>query len=297
MTDGGDEQGEGWSALTRGRAFIVAAAVLWSLSGVLTKSLALDPPAIAFYRSLFAGLALVPFVPRERRVVLPGMLLLGLTFGAMTGLYIAAIKATTAANAIILQYTATFWMIPASALLLHERPDRRSMIGVALACLGIGLIVAYGGGGRPGESRGIALGLASGLMYALVAVGMRKFRMIDPTWLSAFNNLGAALTLGAWIGATTGPITVPTAGQAAFLLAFGVIQMAIPYALFARGLQVVRAPEAGLLGLIEPILNPIWVAIAVGERPTPATVVGGLFLLSGVAVRYVPWGPGARSAS
>lgn len=69
--------------------------------------------------------------------MVPGALM----FGAMTGLYIAAVKATTDANAILLQYTAAFWLIPASASILRELPDRRSVFGIALAMVGIISIV------------------------------------------------------------------------------------------------------------------------------------------------------------
>ena len=65
---------------------------------------------------------------------------------------------------------------------------------------------------------------------------------------------------------------MPTGTQLGVLVAFGVIQMAIPYALFARGLRAVGAPEAGLIALAEPILNPLWVGLAQGERPAPATM-------------------------
>jgi drug/metabolite transporter (DMT)-like permease len=50
----------------------------------------------------------------------------------------------------------------------------------------------------------------------------------------------------------------------------------------------VSAPEAGLVSLIEPLLNPIWVILAIGEYPARETWVGGAFLLAGVAVRYLP---------
>ena len=66
------------------------------------------------------------------------------------------------------------------------------------------------------------------------------------------------------------------------------IQMAIPYILFARGLRTLGAPEASLLALLEPALNPVLVLLVTGERPAGATIVGGLFLLSGVACRYWP---------
>ena len=133
---------EGGDLVARGRRDVLAAAVLWSLSGVVTKSLDLDGLSIAFYRGLFAGMALMPFVPRSRWAFRPALVPLGLAFGAMTGLYIAAVKATTAANAIFLQCSATFWTVPLSALLLRERPDRRSLIGIALATVGIAAIVS-----------------------------------------------------------------------------------------------------------------------------------------------------------
>jgi DME family drug/metabolite transporter len=271
-----------------GRRYVLAAALLWSLGGVFAKSLELDGLTIALYRGLFAGLALLPFVPRRHRVFRPALLPLGLCFGAMTGLYIAAIKATTAANAIYLQCTATFWTIPLSAWLLAERPDRRSVGGACLATVGIAAIVLYGYDGRPDEWMGVAMGLASGLAYAGVVIGLRGLRGLDPAWLSAINNLLGAAALGAWLVLARGRIVWPGVMPGLALLAFGIIQMAIPYVLFARGLRDVGAPEASLIALVEPVLSPLWVFLATGERPAPATFVGGLFLLSGVAFRYAP---------
>lgn len=272
----------------RGRWFVLAAAVLWSVSGAITKSIDLDGQTIAFYRGLFAGLVLVPFVPRGKRVFRPAMIPLGLVFGAMTGFYLASMKATTAANAICLQYTATFWVVPLAYLFLGERPDRRSAAGIAFALVGIAVIVRYGHSGRDDEWKGILLGLASGVAYAGVAIGMRGLRELNPIWLSAVNNLSGSLALLAWMTVTHGLPVVPTAPQALALVAFGTVQMAIPYALFARGLREVNAAEAGLISLAEPILNPLWVFLVAHERPSPPTLLGGAFLLAGIALRYLP---------
>jgi drug/metabolite transporter (DMT)-like permease len=259
------------------------------LSGVITKSLPLDPLTIAVYRGLFAGLALLPFVRPRKWVVRPVMLPLGLIFGAMTACYLAAVKATTAANAIFLQYTATFWVVPLGMIFLRERPDRHARVGIALAMLGIALIVGWGYDGRPDEWRGIALGVASGLGFAAVATGMRGLRSLDPIWLSAVYNLLGAVALGSWMVAGGRAMELPSAAQTLFLCGFGVIQMAVPYVLFARGLRDISTAEAGLIALIEPILNPIWVVLAVGERPAAPTLMGGLLLLGGLAYRYWPW--------
>ncbi len=91
------------------------AALLWSLGGVLAKEIPLSGGALAFYRSLIAGLVLWPLAPRGSRVVRPAMIPLALVLGAMVGLYLASVKATTAANAIYLQCSAIFWTIPLSA--------------------------------------------------------------------------------------------------------------------------------------------------------------------------------------
>ena len=284
----------------RGRWYVLGAGVFWSLSGVLTKSLPLDPLTIALFRGLFAGLALIPFVPARHQVFRPVMIPLGLAFGAMTAAYLGAVKLTTAANAIYLQYTATFWMVPLGMLFLGERPARRALVGIALAMLGIAVIVGWGYDGRPNEWKGVALGLASGLGFALVATGMRGLRDLDPVWLSAVYNLLGAAALGLWMGVSGQKITCPTAAQGAVLLVFGVVQMALPYVLFARGLREVGTAEAGLIALVEPILNPIWVVLVVGERPAIPTLIGGLFLLGGVAYRYWPMrikqGLGAQEA-
>jgi drug/metabolite transporter (DMT)-like permease len=274
-----------------GRKCILAAAALWSLGGVMTRALGdLDGPTIALYRGIFAGLALLPLVPCSRWSFRPGMIPLVVVFGGMTGLFITAITQTTAANAIFLQYSSAVWTIPLSLLLLRERPDRRDLMGSAVAAVGIGLIVLLNRGlGGPNDRLGIGLALGSGLCYAAVAVGIRVLRSADPIWLSVVNNLGGGLVLGAGLLVFRGSIPVPTAGQLAVLLVFGLVQMAIPYALFARGLREVSAPEAGLISLVEPVLSPLWVLVFFGEVPEASTWLGGALLLAGVALRYAPW--------
>jgi drug/metabolite transporter (DMT)-like permease len=198
------------------------------------------------------------------------------------------VKITTAANAIFLQCTSILWAVPLSAIFLGERPDRRARISIALVVLGIVSIVGWGYDGRPREWQGIVLGLASGLIYSVVAVSLRGLRELDPMWLSAALNLGGTAALGLWAWLSGQGLSSPNVVQILVLIAFGVFQMAIPYALFARGLREIGAPEASLISLVEPILNPTWVLLFVHERPADPTVIGGLFLLAGLAYRYWP---------
>lgn len=276
--------------LLLGRLCVIGAALLWSLGGLAGKAIPLDGWSIAFYRGLFAGLALLPLVRRENVVFKPAMAPLMLSFALMCGLYLAAVKATTAANAIYLQCTGTFWMIPLGWWLLRESPDRRSVIGVGLAIVGVLYIVVMGRDDDPrsADTLGIVLGLCSGLAYAGVVVGLRRLRGLDPTWLSAVNNLGSGLLIGAWLLVSGAGIPVPPPLVLLALALFGIVQMAIPYVLMSRGLRVVPAAEAGLLALLEPALSPLWVWLALGETPKPATLVGGAFLLAGILARMLP---------
>lgn len=277
-------------ALMRGRLLIITAAVLWSISGVATKLIDLDPLAIAFYRSLFGGLALLPLTARGHRKLQPSMLPLWLVFGAMTGVYIASVKLTSAANAIFLQCGATVWLVPIGYWFLKEKTSTRGLISTAIAGVGVVIIVTMGyDPRRPGEFLGILLGLASGIAYAIVVASFRWFRQLDSTWLSATNNIGGSLVIATVILVTKGTIPIPPWPVLLGLIAFGIVQMAIPYAIFARGLKTLPAAEAGLLGLLEPILNPIWVLLFVGERPLDATLCGGAIFVAAVAFRYLPF--------
>lgn len=284
-----------------GRLQVIAAAVFWSLSGPIAKVLTVDFTVMAFYRGLFAGLALLPFVPAEGRRFRPLFIPLCVIFGIMTLLYLASIHYTTAANAIFLQFTSVFWLIPLAIVFLKEKPEPRAWLGAGLAGAGVLGIVLFGEK-TSREWLGIGLGLGSAIGYSLAVIAMRKLRDLNPFWLAGIANLGGALTLAVWFAIAKGGVPVPGVKMLLALCGFGVIQMAIPYMLFARALKSLDAPEAGLLSLLEPILNPIWVYLAVGEKPSVSTLIGGAFLLSGVLCRYAPFpvraqDPGAGSSA
>ncbi len=67
----------------------------------------------------------------------------------------------------------------------------------------------------------------------------------------------------------------------------GILQIGIPYILFTRGIKFVRALDASLIAMLEPVLNPVWVFLFVGESPSLYTVTGGLIILAAVALQSV----------
>ncbi len=277
----------------RGRLCILTAAVLWSLGGPLAKAIALPGPTMACLRVLFAALVLVPLLRRRSVSYRPAMLGMVACFATMNVCYVTAITLTSAANAIFLQYTAPAWMFLASVLWLREPVDRKSLVSLCAAMAGILAIVV---GGWERDALGIALALAAGATYGGVAVFLRVLRGENPVWLTVLNHAAGGLVLLPVILAVPAwsPLEL-SAGQFAALALFGAVQMAIPYVLFSRGLSVVSAQEAGVIALVEPVLNPVLTYLVVGEMPSGTTVLGGVIILAAILWRYVP-GPTALSA-
>ena len=289
------------SEVARGRVLVVVAALLWSTSGVFAKSAETPAIAVAMFRGLSAGgvLLLVALLRGTRRTWQPGLLVMMASFAAMSYLFIAALTCTTAANVILLQYTAPFWVAAASGLILGESVPQRAWYALAGGLVGMAVLI--GGqwlGASGGERLGMALSVASGVTYAGVIVSLRFFRGHDPLWLATLNNLaaGGVLLLGLAVAALLGntaaadALVVPTLGEGVRLTAFGVFQMALPYVLFGYALRSVSAQEAGLLTLLEVVGNPTLTYLFVGETPARVTVVGGAVLLAMLVVRYLPAG-------
>ena len=273
----------------RGRALVVIAAVLWSSNGFFVKwPIFEDWPqetrgvTLAFWRALFAALCLIPAVRRPRWDVrlLPmagGFTLMNITF-------LTSMTLTTTANAIWLQNTAPLWILLSGAFLYHEPFDRRNLTPLVTGLAGALLIVICEmvQVSSATSQAGVLYGVASGACYALVVVSMRRLRAMDTAWLIALNHVTAALCLGPYIWSLG---IFPRGIQWPVLLAFGGLQMALPYFLFARGLRRISSQEGAAVGLLEPILAPVWV-LYWGEWPAWWTVVGGGLILVGLVARY-----------
>lgn len=276
------------------RLFILLAAVGWSLSGMFrrlldTPLIGLDQPRltdlqIASARALFAGLFLLPFLRRADLSYSPKMAWTAASFAVMNATFIAAIGTGRSGSAVLLQYTAPLWVYLAGIWVMGEKPQRRGTVALALGLAGVALIAW--GGWEEENLLPIALGLTSGLFFAGVIVGLRAQRDASAVWLTVVNHLAGGLLLLPW--ALGGP--VPTWPQLGLLLAFGVVQMGLPYVLMARGLRHVSPNEAATLTLLEPILNPVWAYLVAPrrERPDLWLALGGACVLGALAYRYWP---------
>ena len=258
-----------YSQVAQGRWLIFSAAFLWSLAGVFIKFLDVPPLTIVFYRSLFAGLVFTPFLRRNGLPLNGPILVSALTYTAAISSFVAANKLTTAANAIVLQYTAPIFVFLFSGLVLKEKIAKLNGFALAVSMIGIG-IISLDSVGQP-DMAGVLLALLSGLLFAAYMINLRRTSEINPVYLTWINNMVCALLLlfvvksQLWLTAT----------QLWILIVMGAVQLGMPYFLFSKGLHAVSLQEASLIALIEPVLNPLWVALVVGEIPSRATVAGG----------------------
>lgn len=262
------------------RLLILLAAILWSSAGAAIKLCHLDAWQIAGGRSLIAALVFFALFPSSRALPDRRTLWVGLAYAATVDLFVLANKWTTAANAIFLQDTAPLYVLLFSPWLLREKPARGELL--AAPVFAIGLLLFFVDKLSVGQLLGNSLALASGMSFALCIMGLRLVRDGSSRAAAWGNVLAAALTLPfAMKGPTPNPIDV------GWVLYLGIFQLGLSYALFAKGLREVPAAEASLLILLEPVLNPIWTYLLVGERPGPWAIAGGSIILGATVWRSI----------
>jgi len=272
----------------RGRYWVLAAAILWSTGGFFAKApdfLAWSGGSLAFLRAAFACVVLLPMARRIRFSLRLAPMVIA--FAAMNYFFLNAMKATEASNAIWLQNTAPIWVLLFNAFVLREPVHRRDWVMLGFGTIGIGLILAFEL--RSADRIGVVYGVISALTYSGVVISLRTLPDENPFWLIALNHLVTVLVMA--------PIAIgdnawPEGRQWILLFLFGVVQMGLPYVLFAQSLKTTPSHEASAITLLEPILTPIWVFLAWHSHPSYQppqwwTLLGGGLILFGLAARFL----------
>ncbi len=237
--------------------------------------------AVAGGRGLIAGLFLL-LTNRGLRFHLSRMQVLGaIGYAACTVTFCLATTLTSAANAILLQYTAPVWVALLGAWLLGERATRADWLTIVVALGGMALF--FKDSLTLGHLDGDVLAVLSGVFFAGMTIALRKQKDGSAVESIILGNLLAFVVGLPWI--LHAP-SLPASGWAA-LGALGVVQLGVSYWLYARAIRHVTALEAVLIPVIEPILNPIWVMVFMQEKPSGWSLVGGIIVLSAVMVRAV----------
>ena len=264
----------------RGVIWVVAAALLWSTGGIGIKGIADSPLKVTFYRSLFAAIALFVVFGRDvwgrrRWKSTAAFIAAIICYGACLTAFVIATRWTTAANAIFLQYAGVIWVLLLSPLVVREPMRARDVIAIVVAISGMALFFV-----GKFETRGMAgnaMALVSSVFFAGLILALRREHdaaQAAVTW----GNVVLALALLPFVAHDLS-LTPKSFGVLAFL---GLFQIALAYAFFVRGLKYVTATQASLTGMLEPVSNPIWVFLLLGERPSGYAIAGGVIVLAAI---------------
>jgi len=266
---------------TRAVGQLLMAALLWSLAGVLIKGIAWPALAVSGGRGIIAALFLIATTHGLKFTWSPVQVGAAVAYASCTVTFVIANKLTTAANAILLQYTAPVWVALLGAWLLRERPTRADWLAIVAAFAGMGLFFAN-------ELKWISVignlvGVLSGVSFAVMAILMRKQK--DGSAVESII-LGNLLAFAIGLPAIVRAPALPGYGWL-LLLTLGVVQLGLSYRLYAKAIKHVTALEAVLIPVIEPVLNPVWVLLCFGERPGPLALIGGVIVLGAVTLRAI----------
>lgn len=260
---------------TKGNLYILLTALLWSTGGILIKFIPGSAIAINGARSL---VALVFFILYKRgikiktnRYILAAALCLVLT----NLLYVTANKMTTAANAIVLQYTAPIFVLIWNGIYHKERPDKRQTAVVLMAFLGMVLFFfdQLDGGQFMGNLIAIGAGLAfSGVFFIN---SLPEASSEDSSMIAFFISFVSSIPFLKEVGHMDQRALLA-------LLILGVFQVGLAYVLFAKGAKLTSPVSASLIGLLEAILNPVWVFLIYGEKVGKFALLGAVIILLAV---------------
>ncbi|MBQ3276839.1 MAG: EamA family transporter [Oscillospiraceae bacterium] len=255
---------------------MLSCAALWSMAGVMFKYIPWHPLVIAALRAAIAGIVVYCFLrARKLRPVFSRRTLwTGVSKGLTCVLFVVANKLTTAANAIVLQYTAPVFLLIFAVVFLRRRFAREDVAAVILTLAGITLFFfdRLGAGQVLGNFAAVAAGMSMGLMYLLMGEAEEDERLSSVL-------VGEIFTVAVGLPVLLTAPTAFTPLSVTLIVILGVFQMGIPYILYALAAGKCSALACCLLGALEPLLNPIWVLLFYGEKPGTFALLGGAVVI------------------
>lgn len=263
--------------------------ILWSTSGLLIKQSTLPALAIVGGRSALAAIVLLIYVRRPRwtwsTAQVGGAVALAITYI----LFVVAMQLTSAASAILLQYTAPLWVALFGIWYLHERPY--TLDYVVMGMIAVGMLLFFGDKLTADALLGNLLAAFSGVTMAWMTLFMRKQKDGSPYETVLLGN-----TLAAVVGLPFLFTAGPTNTDWAILLFLGIFQLGAASILHAFAIKRLSALEVILIATLEPILNPLWVFLFNGETPGPMALLGGTVVVLAVLLRGLAASIGSRRA-
>ena len=271
---------------------MLLAALLWSLGGIFIKLVPWNPLAISGARGLIAAFVMFALmrIKRIKPAVSADSLKIAVSLAGVCATFVAANKLTTAANAIVIQYCAPVYVLLYVALVQKKKLKPFDIVVVPVTILGVAL--CFIGQIGKGTLAGDLVALVSGFFFAAMFIFSENV-----TEEARVNGLMQGQLLNALIGLPVLFITRPafTAQAVLVVLALGLLQVGLAYVFYAVALQNAPLLTCSLLGVLEPLLNPLWVYLFAGENPGIWSLVGGVVVVGTITLWYV--GDAKKSAA
>jgi drug/metabolite transporter (DMT)-like permease len=269
----------------RGQIYVALAAVAWSTAGVLQRQLTLDTSTQVFGRAAFAGVALLGYVAIvERGQVLRGFKSVGgagiavaLCVAIASGCFIGALNHASVARVLFILAVAPVLAALLAWATLGEPISRRTALAMGLALSGVAVML-----GAPGEASltGDGLAFVAALAFSVMIVITRWRHEVS---MAPATCLSQAILVAAFLpSATPGQIS---GDDLAWLAALGIGQIGLGFALLTVGARLIPAAQVGLITLLEVVLGPVWVWLALDERPGTLTLVGGTIVIAAIVLQ------------
>ncbi len=260
--------------------FLALAAILWSTSGVLLKTMDWGSMAILGGRGLFASLIFLVYLRRIPTQWTRWKVLAAVASIMTQFLFVTSTKLTTAANAIFLQYTAPIYVVLLAFWFLRERPSRTDWVSMFIIFLG--LVLFFGDKLSIDGFYGNILAVLSGLTSAVMIVSFRAQKDGAPAESVLIASLITTIFCFPFVLKETW--TVSSWLVIAYL---GLFQIGLAFVFFTKAIKHIPALEANLVGTLEPVLNPVWVFLFLGERMGTYAFWGALVVLGGVILSAI----------
>ncbi|NMA08373.1 MAG: EamA family transporter [Clostridiales bacterium] len=273
-----------------GNVYIILAALLWSTAGVCVKYIPWSAYSIACFRSICGAITFC-IVMRKPHITFNRWNIAGALAMFLTGvLYMSAIKLTTAANAIVLQYTAPILIILYNTIFEHRKPSRLDLI--ITACVIAGCVLAFSDQLEGGGMLGNLLALASGVTFAGLMIINRK-PQTDAMESQLLGNLLSVFILMPFLLTDRAVVfDWRIIGAALFL---GFFQYGLAHVCFGIGIKRTEPVTASIISTLEPICSPLWVFLLLGEKPGTLALIGFAIVLSATAVYNILLVRGVKS--
>ena len=265
--------------------FVVIAVLLWSTGGLFIKWSTLSAAALSGARALFAAATVMLLTRREGFRFNLVTLIAAVFYAALLYLFVRATMLTSAANAIFLQYTAPVYILLAEPFFYKEKYRGRDFLVVA--CCIVGMSLFFVGQLRPQDVEGNLTALGSGLCFAIFYLLLRHPRARE------VNRASSVIYGNLLLGLVTLPAIIEgaqhfSALNVAIAAYLGIVQLGIAYTLLTLGVaRGVKSLDAGIIGYIEPVLNPVWVFLFLRERPSNWALLGGAIIIAAVALHTI----------